>query len=65
MNDMPDFALALLLKPFVLLAYVWLIAGTIWLAHKLPDCRLKRLLLIRIEDIGSGRDSSGSLSRRK
>lgn len=60
---MPDFVIALLLKPLVVFCYIGLIAGLVWLAHKLPDGRLRRLLLLRIEDIGSGKRSSGSLNR--
>lgn len=39
--------LSILLKPLFLLAYVALVSALLWLCTKLPDSRLKRLLLKR------------------
>lgn len=47
---MPNFVMALLLKPFVLLviSVVFLIPGRLAVQHWMKDGRLKRLLLRRI-----------------
>ncbi len=45
---MPDFVLALIIKPFVVVGFIFCFAVAKWLAMKLPDNRFRRLLLRRV-----------------
>ena len=50
-EEQTSFALAVLLKPFILLIFLWLVACLrIVFARHFPDCKLKRLLLLPLHN---------------